>query len=129
MALSAIDINGMIQRGRDERMRQNAAEPMNLLSGEQFLWRAEADEWCAIRFDAEETSLVEYNGDIATAADIEFLSIRETSLGWSGTWRLTYYNGAKEGEFKYSQSAVTGICEIESDALPTYERYSLVLKP
>ena len=127
MALASLDIPGMVQRGREARFQRDAVQFLSILSGERYLWRAEADEWCVMRFDAEEPSLVEFNGDIATAADIEILSIRETPSGWRGTWRLTYYNGSTEADFAYTQSGATGLCAIESEAFPTHDRYALVL--
>lgn len=127
IALASLDVPGMVQKGREERFERDVAQFLSILSGERYLWRAEADEWCVMLFDAEDPSLVEYDGDIATAADIEITSIRETPLGWRGTWVLTYYDGAVEADFAYTQSGVTGLCTIESEAFPTHDRYALML--
>lgn len=61
---------------------------MDVLSSPECQWAAEDDDLCVLVFS--EDGFAEYNGDIATAATVEFYSIEVEQDARHGTWRVTY---------------------------------------
>lgn len=64
---------------------------MDVLSSPECQWAAEDDDLRVLVFS--EDGFTEYNGDIATAATVEFYSIEVEQDARHGTWRVTYEDG------------------------------------
>lgn len=95
---------------------------VDIVSNQNCQWRATNDPICALVFT--EDGFIEYNGDIATSATVEFYSIEATENGRAGTWRVTFDDGSVvEASFQFVQNLETGLYVLSSTAFPTHQIY------